>query len=518
MSIEYHTKNIPPKWTLGWGVTSRCDLFCKFCYSKLSRKKLSRKDVGLSDAKKFLENNSLNIKSINFGTGESFLMPEFPDLLDLCKKVIPNINIAVTTNGAISNNIEADSIKIFKNNIHELDVSIDFSTPAQHDSFRGKTGIWQKAVDALSLGKFLGMKVTIVMVGMPDTTTISNLKNILEVANHFDVALRINSYMPTSGDFSYTLSYSQIKQTLDILISHSYEIKTSDPIFSLILNQYIETNPMELNSIRILSDGSMSPSTYLLTPPWNDTADISTVDLNKLGNQSNFRNWSNLVTPSDCLECIHLYHCKGGSRERRILWYGSLEHRDPYCPILNKDFELIEIKSNYRKSRNNHTWKGPNIHLDYLPTIICKPSQKDEMAFYYCSKALVFKKETGKILIIKKRGMTYWEIPGGGIESNENEISTLKRELVEELGILFTVKILKNNLKWMGGNPESEKVTAGTTYLAEWISGDVILSEEHEEYCWCNIEDFNKKKMGFSNAFQKIYRLFLEDYLNLKQR
>ncbi len=114
-------------WTIGWGLTSMCDLACPFCYSYNKRSTTLPINFIAEEAKIFLENNLMNIKSINFGTGESFLLPDFPNFLELCKEVKPNVNLAVTTNGAISNQIGTDSLKIYKNNINELDISIDFS-------------------------------------------------------------------------------------------------------------------------------------------------------------------------------------------------------------------------------------------------------------------------------------------------------------------------------------------------------------------------------------------------------
>ena len=57
--------------------------------------------------------------------------------------------------------------------------------------------------------------------------------------------------------------------------------------------------------------------------------------------------------------------------------------------------------------------------------------------------ALIFSKD-GKLLMGRKdprRGGVYldcWHIPGGGVDENENQLDTLKREVLEETGIDIT--------------------------------------------------------------------------------
>ena len=88
------------KWTVGWGVSSKCDLNCTFCYSKKFRSTHNNSEIDLKQTEKFLINNKDKIKSINFGTGEFFLAPHFFEMLQMCNNILPNASIAVTTNGA----------------------------------------------------------------------------------------------------------------------------------------------------------------------------------------------------------------------------------------------------------------------------------------------------------------------------------------------------------------------------------------------------------------------------------
>lgn len=51
--------------------------------------------------------------------------------------------------------------------------------------------------------------------------------------------------------------------------------------------------------------------------------------------------------------------------------------------------------------------------------------------------AVVFRKDLNRFqfLILKRADNAIWEFPKGHIEKDENELDTLKREILEELGI-----------------------------------------------------------------------------------
>ena len=48
-------------------------------------------------------------------------------------------------------------------------------------------------------------------------------------------------------------------------------------------------------------------------------------------------------------------------------------------------------------------------------------------------KALIYN-DAGQILVVKEINRTYWDLPGGGMDYDEDFESSLKRELYEEVG------------------------------------------------------------------------------------
>ena len=478
------------RWILGWGATARCDLACPFCYSKQNREMVDSKDVNLHIAEQFLIRNSEIIKSLNFGTGESFLMPDFPKLLSICKSVLPEAKIAVTTNGSIVDHItNIEEYKLYKMTIDELDVSLDFYESQRHNTFRGKQDSWDRAISAIEIGKKLQMDVSIVMVGTPETMEIGNLFGMLSLARHFDVALRINLYMPTTGDFSFALSFSQLRSSLLYLLEHSDSLQTSDPLLFAIMNSKTEVTSLKnYSSLRILPNSFLSPSTYLVSEPWAQKVNLDNLELNAFAEFSNINQWFNAPLPTECKNCIIQNLCGGGSKERRILWYGTLRQRDPYCPLRNKqDLPSIMAEMQSHKLVSQCNWRGPTVHLEYLPTIICFPSKKiedKEVNTLRCAKAM-FIDSNQKVLVVRKASNGQWELPGGRVCIDEMYLECLHRELVEELGYRLQ-KVPDEVVKWSAF--VENNTLLGQTFFFQVDNFSPNISGEHTDYKWIPLD------------------------------
>ena len=128
-----------------------------------------------------------------------------------------------------------------------------------------------------------------------------------------------------------------------------------------IKNQDIKENT-GIDSIRILADGSICPSTYLIDESYRSSYSIKERDvLSKV----KFDNFVDAPVPEKCSDCKIREKCRGGVYDRRILWHGTLEERDPYCPFENNDdLEKREFKV-LKKNR-------VSVHDGYLPTMFFK--------------------------------------------------------------------------------------------------------------------------------------------------
>jgi 8-oxo-dGTP diphosphatase len=74
--------------------------------------------------------------------------------------------------------------------------------------------------------------------------------------------------------------------------------------------------------------------------------------------------------------------------------------------------------------------------------------------------------------------------PGGRIEFGEKIEDALKREVKEEVGIEIEIKKPLNIWGFVKGNLH----LVGITFLAEYKSGEIILSGEHVKFEWLKKE------------------------------
>jgi len=370
--------NYQEKWTVGWGFSARCDLNCKFCYSSRIRRDNHRPELDLKKAAQFLENNKNYISAINFGTGECFLAPDFPELLQLCKSIIPGVKIAVTSNGAlIDASEEKDHYTIFAQTIDELDISLDSHQASIHDHWRGKNGAWKRAMSAISLGISMNFKTSVVMVGTQQFLNSHNLDGVIDICFSMGIPLRINLFMPTIDDFSFSPSFIQVIDNLNHLTKRTPLVRSSDRLTGTLIENYKPGNNLQQNhSCRILPNGQISPSTYLITDPWTVEKDLEDLFLPELSDTDPFQAFTRAPVPLECQPCPYVENCQGGSIERRWLYYKNLNKKDPLCPFVeNSPYKSLPLCS---IPPTTSPWNGPDIHLDYLPTIVAIPPNGKE--------------------------------------------------------------------------------------------------------------------------------------------
>ena len=86
------------------------------------------------------------------------------------------------------------------------------------------------------------------------------------------------------------------------------------------------------------------------------------------------------------------------------------------------------------------------------------------------------------MLLVRKRGTTTFMKPGGKRDDGEDDLSTLARELGEELGCRLVGAELLGNFSAPAAN-EAGFTVRSATYLAE-VEGEIAALAEIEELAW----------------------------------
>lgn len=355
------------KYNVGWGITNACNMNCKFCYSKDTRHSTS--DTTLKDWIKFVDENHEYIDSINYGTGENAISNDFFKFISYVRENYPSITQSLTSNGYIYERVSKDPelYDIYKKSIDEVDVSLDFAIPEKHNFFRGQPKAYDWTINTLKMLQKDKKTATIVFVGFEETMTPENIDGLFEIAKKYDALIRLNIYRPVSDNKEinkkFILSYKTLMSALEY-INEKYKVVTLSDV--LLGNIYTREKDIKENtgidSIRILPDGSICPSTYLITKDFRNKYNIKQENvLSKV----KFEDFIEAPIPEKCKDCEIRNKCKGGVYDRRMLWNKTLKERDPYCPFENND----DINKKQFKTLKK---KRVSVHDGYLPTMFFK--------------------------------------------------------------------------------------------------------------------------------------------------
>ena len=364
------------KWVIGWGVVSSCNMNCKFCYSR--NKRNEEQELDPENWYKFIDKNSDLIESINYGTGENSLSNDWWNFIDYIRTSYPNIVQSVTTNGYISEVVKNDARKkdIFLKAIDEVDVSLDYAKEDAHNNFRGQRKAYQWAMNMIKLCHDNNKRLTIVSLGSDLVVTKENMEGLFDIANKNGAILRMNIYRPTNGidNFSKQFILSQ-KRLVDFIkwVNDNYGILAlDDALLSAIILGKKNNDPSGVNSLRILPNGDITPSTYLIQDDFiignlKDNVDLK--DIKKLKDNKLDHIVKNII-PKECENCKYVSKCEGGVIDRRYLWNGSLDKKDPYC--------FVDDSILMSKVEDIHTIeeKFESVHDGYLPTMFFKSEKK----------------------------------------------------------------------------------------------------------------------------------------------
>src|SRR5713101_5305371 len=107
---------------LGLGLTNECNLACAFCYRDPTR----ADRLSLDQVKAVMER--LPVRSVNLGTGENGMHPEFKVILAYLQT--KPVKLTITSNGHSVAVLEDDELRAF----HDIEFSLDYSTQAEQDA------------------------------------------------------------------------------------------------------------------------------------------------------------------------------------------------------------------------------------------------------------------------------------------------------------------------------------------------------------------------------------------------
>jgi radical SAM protein with 4Fe4S-binding SPASM domain len=309
---EMTEKSTGRDFSVGLGLTNECNLACAHCYRDTGR--VDR--LSLDGVRRVCE--SVPVRSINLGTGENGLHPEFHAILRYLRE--RRTTIALTSNGYTAAVLSDDELSSFA----DLEFSLDFATEQEQDSWRGP-GNWRLVLDQTARALRLGVAVTIVAVMM--RTNYDKLAEIAALAARHGANFRVNVYQAVKTD-AFSLSYEQFWTGFQRLMESRPLAVCNEPIVRAILGFEAVSGGCGKGTIRVTPKGDVLPCVY-----WPQR-NLGLAELEKFGaaiaDSLAFRELDRV--PQFCVNCRFVESCRGGCASRRLL-RGGLDLPDEFCPF-----------------------------------------------------------------------------------------------------------------------------------------------------------------------------------------
>ena len=315
----------PRGFALGLGLTNECDLACSFCYRDPNR--IDR--LTLDQVRAVIER--LPLRSVNLGTGENGMHPDFLAILDFLRA--QPIKLTITSNGHSIALLDDEHVRAF----HDVEFSLDYPTREEQDAQRGP-GNWSLIHEQAERCRSFGVPITIIAVMMKSNHL--KLAQVARIAKKFEAPLRVNVYQSVRTD-AYALSCDEYWEAFRRLFAETDVIAIGEPLVRAMAGLpppesdcgcgcgTVRVTPRATTQPCVYWPGVGEPLANLLAAGEEILASSPFVSARKL--------------PQACEPCEFRDTCQGGCAGRRAL-HGALDEPDRYCPIVRGQRPRLEIK------------------------------------------------------------------------------------------------------------------------------------------------------------------------------
>jgi radical SAM protein with 4Fe4S-binding SPASM domain len=311
------------KFSLGLGLTNECNLSCSFCYRDTER--VDR--LGPDQVRAVLD--SLPVRSVNLGTGENGMHPQFGSMLELLRG--EPIKLTITSNGHSIAVLRDDEVRAFA----DVEFSIDYPSQAEQDAQRGP-GNWDLVMEQAARCRRLGVVVTFIAVMM--RTNFDRLHEIAAVAAQFDAPLRINVYQAVRTD-TFALTYEEYWAGFERLFAETDVIAVGEPLVRAMAGLPPRRGGCGISTVRVTPRATVQPCVY-----WSGGGQSLATLLDAGEDIVESQPFADArLVPDACRPCAYREPCGGGCAGRRRL-LGQLGSPDPYCPIIRGEERPLSIR------------------------------------------------------------------------------------------------------------------------------------------------------------------------------
>ena len=315
-------RSVDDEIALGLGLTNECNLACAFCYRDPAR----TDRLSLDQVKAVMER--LPVRSVNLGTGENGMHPDFRAILTYLRT--KPVKLTITSNGHSVAVLDDADLKAF----HDIEFSLDYATEIEQDAQRGP-GNWELIHQQAERCVQLGVPVTIIAVMMK--SNYLRLADVARVAKRFAAPLRVNVYQAVRSDV-YALSYEEYWEGFQRLFQQTDVIAIGEPLVRAMAGLPPLRGGCGVSTVRVTPRATTQPCVY-----WPGSGEPLSDLISAGGDILSSKPFEQARTlPAACNPCEFRETCHGGCAGRRQL-QGALPQPDCYCPIVRGERRQLRI-------------------------------------------------------------------------------------------------------------------------------------------------------------------------------
>ena len=194
----------------------------------------------------------LPVRSVNLGTGENGMHPDFATLLDYLRR--QPIKLTITSNGYSVEVLGDAQVIAFK----DVEFSLDHPNEIEHDTQRGP-GNWRLIHEQAARCRRLGVPVTFIAVMM--RSNFDRLADIARIAKAYDAPLRVNVYQSVRSD-AYALTYEEYWRGFETLFADTEVVAIGEPLVRAMAGLPPRLGGCGVATVRVTPRATVQPCVY----------------------------------------------------------------------------------------------------------------------------------------------------------------------------------------------------------------------------------------------------------------
>lgn len=143
-----------------------------------------------------------------------------------------------------------------------------------------------------------------------------------------------------------------------------------------------------------------------------------------------------------------------------------------------------------------------------------KTPKQNTHAYYQVALKILLKKDDNFLFL--KVGDKF-DLPGGRIDENEHDVELTKimeREVCEELGPKLKYQLGEPILHFRRHFPKKDLHVFIIVFKADYLSGEIVLSDEHSGFEWINPKQIIEENSFFSKEEFLSFKQYFNDLKN----